>query len=56
MENNIAYTLNSNKPFDEVVEALEKNSIESMFRVLYTHDVQETLAGKTRPSAGAQLL
>ena len=46
MENNIAYTLETDKPFDEVVKALEAKSVESMFRVLHIHNVQATLAEK----------
>lgn len=42
----LAYRLESDKSFDEVVGALEKLSPEHQFRVLAVHDVQETLAEK----------
>ena len=41
-----AYTVTTDKPFDEVVAALEAASQAHGFRVLAVHDVQETLAGK----------
>ena len=40
------YTLASDKPFEEVVAAIEKNTAENKFRVLAVHDVQQTLAEK----------
>ena len=42
----LGYTKISDKPFDEVVAAIEANSVENMFRVLYVHNVQGTLAEK----------
>lgn len=42
----LAYTLESKKPFDEVVANLEKQIPEHQFRVLAVHDVQQTLAEK----------
>src|SRR5512137_2096186 len=42
----IAYRLESNKPFDEVVANLERETAEHKFRVLHVHDVQATLAEK----------
>ena len=41
-----AYTVTTTKTFDEAVAALQAASQAHGFRVLYTHDVQETLAGK----------
>lgn len=46
MEMNLAHTVTSSKPFDEVVAALEDNTVKNMFRVLHTHDVQATLEEK----------
>jgi uncharacterized protein (DUF302 family) len=41
-----AYTLESNKPFEQVVAAIEANTPKHQFRVLAVHDVQATLAEK----------
>jgi len=41
-----AYTLESKKPFDQVVAAIEENTAKHQFRVLAVHDVQATLAEK----------
>ncbi|MEW5796793.1 MAG: DUF302 domain-containing protein [Candidatus Zixiibacteriota bacterium] len=41
-----AYTLESTKPFDRVVAAIEENTPRRQFRVLAVHDVQATLAEK----------
>lgn len=43
---NLAYRLESTKPFGEITEALKTKSQENMFRVLAVHDVQETLKEK----------
>ena len=43
---NIAYTIETDKPFAEVAEALETLPPNHSFRVLAVHDVQETLAEK----------
>jgi len=42
----LSYTLESKKSFDEVVANLEKQIPEHQFRVLAVHNVQETLAEK----------
>ncbi|MCP4685281.1 MAG: DUF302 domain-containing protein [bacterium] len=42
----LAYTLESDKSFGEVVANLEKQIPEHQFRVLAVHNVQETLAEK----------
>jgi len=42
----MALTLTTDKPFDAVVEAIEKKSPENQFRVLHVHNVQATLAEK----------
>jgi uncharacterized protein (DUF302 family) len=42
----IAHTLETSKPFDQVVSALEANTPKHQFRVLAVHDVQATLAEK----------
>lgn len=41
-----AYRLESDKPFDLVVENLQHQTAEHKFRVLHVHDVQATLAEK----------
>jgi len=46
MLENYIYELKTDKPFDTVVENIEKQTAENQFRVLAVHDVQETLAGK----------
>ena len=46
MNDTLAYTLTTTKPFDEVVTALERLVPEHQFRVLHVHDVQGTLAEK----------
>jgi len=46
MENKLAFTLISDKPFKTVVENIEKQATEYKFRVLAKHDVQATLAEK----------
>lgn len=43
------YTVTTNKPFADVVDTVEKKSIEAGFRVLHTHDVAATLAEKGFP-------
>ena len=40
------YTVKSSKGFDETVEAVTKGTAEAGFRVLFVHDVAETLAEK----------
>ncbi len=46
MNEEFAYELESDKPFETVVENIEKRVSEHQFRVLKVHDVQETLAEK----------
>lgn len=46
---NFEYTVTTNKPFADVVQAVEKKSVEAGFRVLHTHDVAATLAEKGFP-------
>ncbi len=46
MNDSFSYTLESDKPFDEVVTAIEENTAKHMFRVLAIHDVRATLADK----------
>jgi uncharacterized protein (DUF302 family) len=46
MNDGFSYTLESNRPFDEVVTAIEDNTAQNSFRVLAVHDVQATLAEK----------
>ena len=40
------YTLTTNKTFDEAVESVQEKIVEAGMRVLYIHDVQETLGEK----------
>jgi uncharacterized protein (DUF302 family) len=42
----LAYRLESEKPFDTVVENLERLTPKHQFRVLAVHDVRQTLAEK----------
>lgn len=42
----IAYRLETDKPFAEVCDKIEKLTPENQFRVLAVHDVQQTLAEK----------
>ncbi len=42
----LAYTVESNKSFEDISAALEKTSPEKNFRVLAIHDVKETLHEK----------
>jgi uncharacterized protein (DUF302 family) len=46
MNSEMKYTVKSDKPFDAVVENIEKQVPEHKFRVLAVHDVQNTLAEK----------
>lgn len=40
------YTKTTNKPFDELVKAVEEAAMKRSFRTLHIHDVQATLAEK----------
>jgi uncharacterized protein (DUF302 family) len=42
----VAYRIESEKPMETVVGDIEKAAADHGFRVLHTHDVQETLANK----------
>ena len=46
MIDKLAYRMESDKPFAEVVAEIENQTAEHQFRVLAVHDVQETLAEK----------
>ena len=46
---NLDYTVETGKPFDEAVRAVEQTAAAHGFRVLYTHDVAATLAEKGFP-------
>lgn len=46
MENQLAYTVSTEKPFDQVVKAIEEKTADNKFRVLHTHDVKATLNEK----------
>ena len=43
---NLAYVVESNRGFDELVEDVQKKTAENGFKVLYVHDVQKTLQDK----------
>ena len=43
---NFQYTVETNKSFEEAVNAVEQNTAAKGFRVLHTHDVAATLAEK----------
>jgi uncharacterized protein (DUF302 family) len=43
---NFEYTVETNKSFEEAVNAVEQNTAAKGFRVLHTHDVTATLAEK----------
>ncbi len=43
---NLAYTAESSRSFDELVDDVQKKIAENGFRVLYVHDVQKTLQDK----------
>jgi len=45
----LLYVVESSKPFDETVNAVEQNATQKGFRVLHTHDVAATLAEKGFP-------
>ena len=46
---NFERTLATDRPFDEVVAAVERTAVEKGFRVLHTHDVAAALAEKGFP-------
>jgi uncharacterized protein (DUF302 family) len=45
----VDYTVETSKPFEEAVAAVERKAAEKGFRVLHTHDVAATLAEKGFP-------
>ena len=53
---NFEYTVTTNKPFADVVEAVEKKTAELGFRVLHTHDIAATLAEKGFPREPLKLV
>jgi uncharacterized protein (DUF302 family) len=46
VSHSFAHTVESDKPFETVCAAIEKNAVANQFRVLAVHDVQATLAEK----------
>lgn len=46
IDNPVEYIVETDKPFDEAVQAVEQASARHGFRVLHTHDVAATLAEK----------
>ena len=53
---NFEYTVTTNKPFADVVGAVEKKTVEMGFRVLHTHDIAATLAEKGFPREPLKLV
>ena len=53
---NFEYTVTTNKPFADVVEAVEKKTAKLGFRVLHTHDIAATLAEKGFPREPLKLV
>jgi uncharacterized protein (DUF302 family) len=51
-----AFTRETNKPFDQVVSAIESNTPKHQFRVLAVHDVQATLAEKGLPRGPLKII
>lgn len=49
MKKEFRYTVETSKPFDLAVRAIEQKTAEKGFRVLHTHDVAATLAEKGFP-------
>lgn len=49
MPKNFYYTVETRKPFDLAVQAVEQKTAEKGFRVLHTHDVAATLTEKGFP-------
>ena len=43
---NFDYTLKTNKDFNQVVKAVEKETVKAGFKVLHIHDVQKTVGDK----------
>jgi len=52
----LAYTAESNRGFDELVDDLQKKIAENGFRVLYVHDVQKTLQDKGFTFSGYKII
>lgn len=46
MDSDFSYKMTTEKPFDDVVSAIEENTAENQFKVLYIHDVKATLNDK----------
>ncbi|OGI76393.1 hypothetical protein A3C57_01300 [Candidatus Nomurabacteria bacterium RIFCSPHIGHO2_02_FULL_33_12] len=40
------YTVNTRKTFDEAVQSVQEEIVKALMRVLYVHDVQQTLSEK----------
>lgn len=53
---NFEYTVETSKPFDQAVAAVEQNAAAHAFRVLHTHDVAATLAEKGFPREPMKLV
>ncbi len=53
---NFEYTVTTNKLFADVVEAIEKKTVEFGFRVLHTHDIAATLSEKGFPREPLKLV
>ena len=53
---NFERTISADKPFEEVVAAVERKAAEKGFRVLHTHDVAATLAEKGFPREALKIV
>jgi uncharacterized protein (DUF302 family) len=56
MDRQIDYTVETAKPFDDAVAAVERKSAEKGFRVLHTHDVAATLNEKGFPQEPLKII
>ena len=45
-EEQLAYTIKTQKPFTELVDAIQAEAMKRNFRTLHTHNVQQTLSEK----------
>ncbi len=52
----LAYTVESDRRFDELVEDVQKKIAENGFRVLFVHDVQKTLQEKGFAFSGYKII
>jgi uncharacterized protein (DUF302 family) len=53
---NFQYTVESNKPFEDTVRAVQEKAAEAGFRVLHTHDIAGTLREKGYPREALKIV